>query len=60
MKNISNGAKTGLIIQIIGFIWMLACMFSNMQVSVTVIYLFSIGLVIVMLSNIIEIRKNRK
>lgn len=60
MKNIPNGAKIGILIQIIAFVWMIGCIVINAPVSDFVSYMFGVGLIIVLISCVLTIQNKGK
>ena len=57
---ILSGARVGLIVEIIAFVWMIICIMRSVLVPDLVMNLFWIGLAIVFISSLIEIRKQKR
>ena len=57
---ISSGARVGLIVEAIAFVWMIICFMRSVIVPDLVMNLFWIGLAIVFIFSIIEIRKQKR
>lgn len=57
---ILSGARVGLIVEVIAFVWMIICIMRSVLVPDLVMNLFWIGLAIVFISNAIKIGKKKR
>lgn len=57
---LSNGAKVGLILEVISFIWIIICILKSVVVPDCAMYVFVIGAIIIFASKFIEVRKRRQ